>query len=132
MAAFSITNTLITTVYQKTREIGVLKALGATNSQIMRIFVWQGFIVGVLGAGCGLGAGCILIHYRNHVLRLLRAGGHDLFPPQLYFFNELPAQVTASDLLTVAACAILLCTFGALLPAWRASRLDPAKALRYE
>ncbi len=132
VAAFSITNTLITTVYQKTREIGVLKALGATDFQIMRIFVWQGFIVGVLGAGCGVAAGSTLIYYRNDVLRLLRSSGHDLFPPQFYFFNELPAQLAATDLITVAICAILLCTVGALLPAWRASRLDPAKALRYE
>ncbi len=132
VAAFSITNTLITSVYQKTQAIGVLKALGATAGQIMRIFIWQGFLVGVFGAVIGVISGCVLVAYRNDVLGFIRSRGSDPFPKEFYYFNELPAHLVPGDLLLVGGCAILLCTIGALLPAWRAATLDPAKALRYE
>ena len=132
VAAFSITNTLITTVYQKTQDIGILKALGATSGQIMRIFVWQGVFVGVFGAAIGIATGCTLIAFRNDVLAFLRARGSDPFPKEFYYFNELPAHLVPGDLILVGTCAVLLCTIGALIPALRAAKLDPAKALRYE
>lgn len=133
VAAFSITNTLITSVYQKTREIGLLKALGCSDGAVMRIFVFQGLLVGVIGSLAGTLTGIMVIHFRNDILRFVsQVSGRDLFPKNFYFFNELPAHIVPQDLLIIVGASIILCTFGALLPAWRAARLDPAEALRYE
>lgn len=133
VAAFSIANTLITSVYQKTREIGVLKALGAGDGAVMLIFVLQGFLIGVTGSLCGTGLGFTVITFRNDIMRLVsRMLGVELFPKELYFFNELPAHIIGTDVALIVIPSILLCTFGALLPALRAAFLDPAKALRYE
>ncbi len=133
VAAFSITNTLITSVYQKTREIGILKALGAGNGLVMKIFVFQGLWVGVIGSGLGTALGLLVIHFRNDILKLAsRITGQDLFPAEFYYFDQLPAHVVPGDVVFVVISAVLLCTAGALLPAWGAAKLDPAKALRYE
>ena len=133
VAAFSITNTLITSVYQKTREIGLLQALGCSDGAVMRIFVFQGLLVGIIGSLAGTLTGILVIHFRNDILRFVsQISGRDLFPKNFYFFNELPAHIVPQDLLIIVGASIILCTFGALLPAWRAARLDPAEALRYE
>ncbi|MCQ2378871.1 MAG: ABC transporter permease [Victivallaceae bacterium] len=133
VAAFSIANTLITSVFQKTREIGVLKAIGASDGTVRRIFLLQGFLIGVIGSGCGILFGWLVIRFRNDILHTVsRLTGSELFPKEFYYFNELPAKILASDVLFIVAASVLLCTLGALIPAMRAARLDPAKALRYE
>lgn len=133
VAAFSIANTLITSVYQKTREIGIIKAIGAGDATVMRIFVFQGLLVGLTGALLGTGLGALVLWLRNDILRAAsRLSGQELFPKEFYFFNELPSHMVPGDVLIVAGCAVLLCAVGAVVPALRAARLDPAKALRYE
>ena len=133
VAAFSIANTLITSVYQKTREIGVLKALGASDRTVMMIFVLQGTFIGVIGSICGTALGFLVITFRNQILDFTsKCFGVDLFPKEFYFFNGLPAHIVGTDVLFIVLPSILLCTLGALLPALRAAFLDPAKALRYE
>ncbi|MBR2722720.1 MAG: ABC transporter permease [Lentisphaeria bacterium] len=133
VAAFSITNTLITSVYKKTKEIGILKALGATGGTCMRIFVYQGMFVGLIGTICGTVLGYLVLHFRNNILDFAsRIAGHDLFPKEFYYFDGLPAKIITSDVVLICAAAILLCTLGAVIPAIRAAKLDPAKALRYE
>ena len=133
VAAFSIANTLITSVYQKTREIGVLKALGTTPMQVMNIFLLQGLLVGVIGSTLGIALGTLVIAIRMDILRIVaKITGQPLFPPEMYFFNELPAHIVPMDVAIVAISAIILCTAGAIVPALRAAKLDPAKALRYE
>jgi len=133
VAAFSITNTLITSVYQKTREIGLLKAIGATDGAVTRVFIAQGLLIGVIGSGCGALLGWLVIFFRNDILRLVSQWtGMSLFPKEFYFFNELPARIVAGDLGFIVVSSIVLCTLGAVIPAWRASRISPAQALRYE
>ncbi len=133
VAAFSITNTLITSVYQKTAEIGVLKALGAGNGSITGIFVLQGFLIGAAGSALGTGLGTLVIVFRMKIMAAVsRTLGIELFPKQLYYFDELPAHITAQDAGIIVTASVLLCTLGALLPALRAAKLDPAKALRHE
>ncbi|NOY74351.1 MAG: ABC transporter permease [Kiritimatiellaeota bacterium] len=133
VAAFSITNTLITVVVQKTREIGLLKALGATNGTVVRIFVLQGFIVGLVGTIFGIIAGLAVIHWRNQLLHAMRViTRQEIFPKEFYIFSQLPATVEWRDLLVIGVISVALCTIGGVIPAVRASRLAPAQALRYE
>lgn len=133
VAASSITNTLITVVVQKTREIGLLMSLGARGSAIMRIFVMQGFFVGSIGTLVGLVLGAAVIYWRNELLRFMSDVFHmEIFPRQFYYLSQLPAMVVPGDVIFISLCSIVLCTLGALIPAYRAARLDPAKALRYE
>ena len=133
VAAFSITNTLITTVVQKTREIGLLKSMGVSSGAIMRIFVLQGAFVGLLGSAFGVLLGWLVITYRMNILDVMRhVTGMEIFPKQLYLFNELPAHIVWSDVAMIVLISIVLCTCGALIPAFRAAKLDPARALRYE
>ena len=133
VAAFSITNTLITSVYQKTREIGLLKALGASDRSVTWIFLGQGLLIGTIGSISGVALGSLVIYFRNHIMRFVSScTGMELFPKEFYFFNELPAHIVWQDVAFIVVSSIVLCTLGALLPAWRAARLDPARALRYE
>ena len=133
VAAFSIANTLITTVIQKTKEIGLLKSMGADSFSIMRIFILQGLFVGLIGTAGGVFLGWLVVLRRMDILYAMRAiTGQEIFPKELYLFNELPAHIVWSDVALISVISILLCTCGALVPAIRAAHLDPAKALRYE
>jgi lipoprotein-releasing system permease protein len=133
VAAFSITNTLITMVFQKTREIGLLKALGASSAMVMRIFILQGMFVGIVGSLLGTLTGIVVIYWRNNILHFAsNVLKINLFPPEFYYFDGLPAKIIAGDVLIVVAVTIVLCTVGGIIPAWRAAKLDPAKALRNE
>ena len=133
VAAFSITNTLITTVIQKTREIGLLKAMGASSWTVLKVFIMQGLFVGLIGTASGVLFGWLFVTYRMAVLKALRfVTGQEVFPAQIYLFDELPAHIIWSDVAIICVISILLCTCGALVPAFRAANLDPAKALRYE
>jgi len=133
VAAFGIMSTLITVTVQKTREIGVMKALGAASGKILRIFLLQGFIVGVFGVVIGLGLGLLTVEYINPINHFLsRVVGIDLFPHDIYNFTSIPAFLTVRDLLTIGLSALVICTLAGLLPALRAARLEPVEALRYE
>ncbi len=133
VAAFSIMNTLITVTVQKTREIGLLKAVGFSSGSVMRVFLWQGWVAGMIGLVCGNMLGLFVLHHRNNLLKWLSDTFHlELFPKNLYRLAEIPASTRVDDLLLIAAFVMLLCTLAGLIPAWRASRLNPSEALRYE
>lgn len=133
VAALCILSAQITFVVQKTREIGMLKALGATNLQISGVFLGQSAIIGVLGVISGYGLGMLAITYRNEFLHFMnRMTGFELFPASIYGFGELPAVVDPRDIMIICGLSFVICIFGGVLPAIRAGRLKPVEALRYE
>jgi lipoprotein-releasing system permease protein len=133
VAALCILSALITFVVQKTREIGMLKALGATDWQVSFIFLCQGAFVGAFGVLAGYGLGMLALAYRNEFLHFMnRMTGFELFPAQIYNFTELPALIVPGDILLICGSALVVCTLGGVIPAWRAGRLQPVEALRYE
>jgi lipoprotein-releasing system permease protein len=133
VAALCILSAQITFVIQKTREIGMLKALGATQFQISGIFLAQSAIIGVIGVAAGYGLGMLAVLYRNEFLHFMRrATGWELFPKSVYGFGELPALIMPSDVAIICLSSFVICLLGGLLPAVRAGRLKPVEALRYE
>jgi len=133
VAALCILSAQITFVIQKTREIGMLKALGATRLQISGIFLGQSAIIGVIGVATGYGLGMLAVTYRNEFLHFMRrATGWELFPASVYGFGELPALITPSDVAIICVSSFVICILGGLLPAIRAGSLKPVEALRYE
>ncbi|MDO9541282.1 MAG: FtsX-like permease family protein [Kiritimatiellia bacterium] len=133
VAAFGITNSLIIIVVQKTKEIGLLKAVGFSSGSVMRVFLWQGLIQGIIGTAFGIALGLIVLHYRNAIMHALATMLQmELFPKELYHLSEIPARTAFMDVALIALLSVMICTLAGLLPAWRAARLDPARALRYE
>jgi lipoprotein-releasing system permease protein len=133
VAAFGITSALITFVVQKTREIGVLKALGASSAQIMWIFLSQSLAVGITGVLAGFGLGMLAVTYRNDFLFFLRkVTGFELFPARIYSFSELPALIDFGDIALICGGSLIICLLAGLFPAWNAGRLKPVEALRHE
>lgn len=133
VAALCILSALITFVVQKTREIGMLKALGATDLQVSLLFLSQGALVGAIGDLAGYGLGMLALAYRNEFLHFMnRMTGFELFPASIYGFTELPALIIRSDILLICGSAWVVCILGGVIPAWRAGRLKPVEALRYE
>ena len=133
VAAFSITNTLITLTIQKTREIGLFKALGFSNRSVTSIFIWMGLIQGVVGTLSGWAVAAIVLRYRNEILHALSSRWQvELLPPELYQLHQLPAETLWSDVLSVSGLVLLFCILAGALPAWRASRMKPVEALRFE
>jgi len=133
VAAFGIMNTLITVTVQKTREIGIMKALGATTAQIIWVFMMQGMVVGFFGNLTGLLLGIGAVRYRNGFRYWLSQTLHiKIFPADIYDFAAIPAQIVPRDVAIICISGFLICSLAAFVPAWFAARLDPVKALRYE
>ena len=133
VAALCILSAQITFVIQKTREIGMLKALGASKLQISGIFLGQSAIIGIIGVASGYGLGMLAVTYRNEFLHFMRTvTGWELFPASVYGFGELPALITPSDVVIICVGSFVICILGGLLPAIRAGGLKPVEALRYE
>ncbi|MHB9031040.1 MAG: ABC transporter permease [Candidatus Latescibacterota bacterium] len=125
VAAFNIVSSQIMMVMDKTREIGILKSMGATNKSIMRIFVYQGAFVGLSGTLIGGLTGFCLTYLQDRY-RIIS------LPPDIYFISALPMDMQITDVLAITAVALFLCWFFSFYPAKRASQLAPVEAIRAE
>lgn len=130
VSAFSIMAVMFTITIQKRREIGVMKSLGASSGQIIRVFLYQGMILGTLGALLGVGLGRLVILFRGDLQTALRVFGFDPFSESLIGSNILPAYNNPWEQAAFALVAFLLCSLAALVPAFFAARSDAAKSLR--
>jgi lipoprotein-releasing system permease protein len=124
VGAFNIVSTLILTVMDKTKEIAILKSMGATRGAVIRIFTLQGAILGGMGSALGLAGGYLLATV---------AGAYPLIrlDPDIYYLSRLPVEIRPAEFILVGTCAMILCIAASLYPAFRAGRLDPAEVLRY-
>lgn len=132
VAAFAIVNSEITFAVNKIKEIGLLKSLGASNRQVMWIFLGHSIAIGILGVGLGYALGRLFLANINNILRALDRHGIHALPPEIYKISEVPYQLLPHDVAIICGGGFLICMLAGLLPAWKASRLQPVEALRNE
>ncbi|HET6369699.1 MAG TPA: FtsX-like permease family protein, partial [Nitrospiria bacterium] len=123
VASFNIVSTLMMIVVEKSREIAILKAMGATRKGVMRIFMIEGLIIGLVGVALGVPLGYGVCTFLQHFYTL---------PSDVYYISHLPVKIRSVDVTLVSLSAIAISFFATLYPSWQAARLDPAEALRYE
>jgi lipoprotein-releasing system permease protein len=133
VAAFNIASSLIMLVKDKGRDIGILRTMGASQGSIMRVFLITGAAIGVIGDLVGFLVGllvCLNIESIRQFMSWLT--NTELFSPELYFLSRLPADLDVGETTAVVVMALALSLLATLYPSWRAARLDPVEALRYE
>ena len=133
VAAFNIISALIMIVMEKNKDIAILKTMGATRAGIMKIFIFQGLIVGAIGTFLGCIAGLAVAFNLEALSRFVEnLFGFKILPGDVYYLSELPSQVNYGDVGIIILGTLLISFLSTIYPSWRASRLDPAEALRYE
>ena len=133
VSAFSVTSSLLISVVRKTREIGLLGALGAQPMQVAACFCFQGLLIGATGTVAGLGLGFGTLYFRNELVSAFtRLTASEEVLVRFYQFSQLPAHTAPGDVVLIVACSVVISTLAGLLPAWRAARLKPVEALRNE
>lgn len=133
VAAFNIVSTLVMAVTDKQSDIAILRTLGARPGSIMKIFIVQGAFIGVFGTALGVASGVLLALNLETVVPIIeRMAGMDLFPADVYYINELPSKLEWGDVGIIGGISLLISLAATLYPSWRASRINPAEALRYE
>lgn len=133
VAAFNIVSTLVMVVREKRGDIAILRTLGAAPAGILRIFVTQGALVGLVGTLLGVLLGLLIAANLDGIVAMIeRVLGMKFLAPDVYFISDFPSQIRASDVLQVGGIALLLALLSTLYPAWRGARTEPAQALRHE
>ncbi|MET4733983.1 lipoprotein-releasing system permease protein [Thalassospira sp. MBR-102] len=133
VAAFNIISGMVMLVKDKGRDIAILRTMGATRSSVMRIFFLAGASIGVVGTLSGLILGVLFCLNIENIRQFIQSlTGTDLFNAEIYFLSQLPADMDVSEVVLVCVMSLTLSFLATVYPAWRASRLDPVEALRYE
>jgi len=133
VAAFNLVSTLVMTVQDKRADIAILRTLGASPASIMKIFVVQGALVGVIGTLAGLALGLLIAFNIDVIVPALERLFHASFlPKDIYLISQMPSDPQAGDIVPIALISLLLSFMATIYPSWRASRVNPAEALRYE
>jgi lipoprotein-releasing system permease protein len=125
VASFNIISSLVMTVMEKKKDIAILKAMGAKNRSIMKIFMAEGLTIGICGALVGALVGYVLceIEMRFRIIKL---------PEDVYYISSLPTKISLPDVVLIAVVTILLCLLSTLYPSYKATKIDPVETLRYE
>jgi lipoprotein-releasing system permease protein len=133
VAAFNIICTLIMIVMEKNKDIAVLKSMGATSASIMKIFIYQGVTIGAIGTlmGC-IGGLAVALNLEKLSVYIENLFGFKILPGDVYYLSQLPSQVNYSDVVIIIIGTMLICFLSTIYPSRRASKLDPAEALRYD
>jgi lipoprotein-releasing system permease protein len=133
VAAFNLVSTLVMTVTDKRADIAILRTLGASPASIMGIFVVQGAAIGVIGTLAGLMGGLLIAVNIDVIVPALEHALHANFlPKDIYLISRMPSDPQSSDVIPIALISLVLAFVATLYPSWRASRVNPAEALRYE
>ncbi len=133
VAAFNIVSTLVMAVTDKQADIAILRTLGASPASIMQIFVIQGALIGLIGTAVGVALGVVTALNIHVIVPFIeKTFGIHFLAPQVYFISELPSQLQWGDVIAIALTSLVLTLLATLYPSYRASRIQPAEALRYE
>ena len=133
VAAFNLVSTLVMVVTDKHPDIAILRTLGASPGSIMQIFIVQGAVIGVIGTLLGVAVGVLLALNVDVVVPAIeRAFSFQILSSEVYYISELPSDLHWRDVITVAAVSLVLAFLATIYPSWRAARVNPAEALRYE
>jgi lipoprotein-releasing system permease protein len=133
VAAFNIVSTLVMAVTDKRADIAILRTLGASPASIMKIFIVQGALIGVIGTVIGtLGGVLIALNIDVVVPAIERTFGVQFLAKDVYYISDLPSQLLWSDVTGITLVSLVLSLLATLYPSWRASKTNPAEALRYE
>jgi lipoprotein-releasing system permease protein len=133
VAAFNLVSTLVMTVTDKRADIAILRTLGASPASIMAVFVVQGAMVGIIGTGAGLLLGLgVAFHIETIVPALEHLLGASFLPQDIYLISRMPSDPQQADIVPIGLISLALAFVATLYPSWRASRVNPAEALRYE
>jgi lipoprotein-releasing system permease protein len=133
VAALNIVSGLIMLVKDKSQDIAVLRTMGASRGAVMRVFLIAGASIGVIGTAVGFAIGVVFCANIESIRQFLsRLTGTTLFDPTIYFLSRMPAELDAGEVTAVVVMALTLTFLATLYPSWRAAKLDPVEALRYE
>jgi lipoprotein-releasing system permease protein len=133
VAAFNIISGQIMMVKEKGRNIAIMRTMGATRGAILRVFLLSGASIGIVGTAAGFALGVLITRNLEAIRQFLQNMLHvELFSAEIYFFTRIPARIDAGEVAAVVIMALALSFLATLYPSWRAARLDPVEALRYE